>query len=124
VLEVRWLVCAEEGHWEGGLQTARDLLHRDPDRASGWLHQAYALRRARGGGLQQAWDALLPAADKFPDEPTIPYNLACYACQMQRLDEARVWLKRAAKIGGKDRIRAMALADPDLEPLRDELPKL
>ena len=61
VLEVRWLLCAEERKWDEGLQVARSLLHSAPDRASGWLHQAYALRRATNGGLRQAWDALLPA---------------------------------------------------------------
>jgi len=37
------------------------------------------------GGAKAAWDALLPAADKFPNNPNIPYNLACYACQMNKL---------------------------------------
>jgi hypothetical protein len=36
-----------------------------PDDAFGWLHQAYALRRITGGGIQAAWDALLPAADSI-----------------------------------------------------------
>src|SRR3569833_1104759 len=74
VLEVRWAICAEEANWPEGLQVARELLVRAPERASGWLHQAYALRRVPGGGLQQAWDALLPAAEEFPAEPTVAYN--------------------------------------------------
>ncbi len=56
---------------------------------AGWLHRAYALRRVANGGLPQAWDALLPAAEKFPGEPVIAYNLSCYACQMQQLDASR-----------------------------------
>jgi len=60
-------------------------------------------RRVKSGGLQAAWGMLLPAFEKFPEEPTIPYNLACYACQMKRLDEARQWLERAATIAGKRR---------------------
>lgn len=121
VLEVRWQVCAGEQQWEEGLEIARALLRQAPDRASGWLHQAYALRRVRDGGVKQAWEALLPAFEKFPDEPTIPYNLACYACQMQELHEARLWLARAADIGGAKHITQMALADRDLEPLWEEL---
>src|ERR1041385_5787113 len=77
VLEVRWLICAEQQRWEEALEVARNLLTVAPKRSSGWLHQAYALRRVPQGSLQQAWDALLPAYEKFPKESTIAYNLAC-----------------------------------------------
>jgi predicted Zn-dependent protease len=121
VLELRWMICAAERRWEEGLQLARQLMHAAPDRCSGWLNQAYALRRVPDGSVKKAWAALLPAFDKFPKEPTISYNLSCYACQMKQLDAARVWLKRAAVIGGKEHIKRMALQDPDLEPLWDEI---
>jgi tetratricopeptide (TPR) repeat protein len=124
VLEVRWFICAEEQHWEEGLQVARSLLHAAPDRASGWLHQAYALRRVSNGGVSKAWDALLPAFDLFPKESIIPYNLSCYACQLNQLETARDWFKRALMTGDKDQIKRMALADPDLEPLWPEIREL
>jgi len=124
VLELRWLICAQEKRWADGLQIARQLIHSAPDRASGWLNQAYALRRVPDGSIRQAWTALLPAFDKFPKEATISYNLSCYACQMSQLDAARVWIKRAAVIGGKEIIKKMALQDPDLEPLWNEIKEL
>ena len=124
VLELRWLICSQEQKWLDGLQIARQLIHNAPDRASGWLNQAYALRRVPEGSIRQAWTALLPAFDKFPEEPIICYNLACYACQMSQLDAARVWLKRAAVIGGKEKIKSMALQDSDLEPLWDEIKQM
>jgi len=71
-----------------------------------------------------AWDALLPAAEKFPAEPVIAYNLSCYACQMQQLDLARTWLKRAVVAGKKEAIKKMALADDDLQPLWPEIKEL
>ncbi len=123
-LEVRWLICAEGQCWEEALQVARAALQRAPKRASSWLHQAYALRRVPGGGLQQAFEALLPAFDKFPKESAIPFNLACYACQMRQLDTARLWLKRALALGDKERIKQQALADADLEPLWAEIREL
>ena len=43
------------------LRVARLLVQKAPKRATGWLHQSYALRRAPEGGLEAAWDALLPA---------------------------------------------------------------
>ena len=124
VLELRWLICAEEEQWLEGLQIARALLHHAPDRSSGWLHQAYALRRIQNGGVKQAWKALLPAFDKFPGEPIISFNLSCYACQLNLLDAARVWLKRATVLGDKKEIKRMALADKDLQPLWPEIERL
>ncbi len=121
VLEVKWLVCAEQEKWAEGLQVARELIHAAPERVWGWLHQAYALRRAPGGSVQQAWDALLPVYSQFPKEATVAYNLSCYACQLGQLDAARVWLKRAFAIGDVEHLKQQASEDPDLKPLWDEL---
>ncbi len=124
VLEARWGIYAEERQWEAAVDVARKLLQRAPHRVSGWLHHAYALRRAPEGGLEKALAALKPAVEKFPKEALIPFNLSCYACQMQRFDEARVWLKRALEVGGKEQIKQQALADPDLKPLWEEIRQL
>jgi hypothetical protein len=124
VLELRWEILALEKNWPEALQVARELIHHAPERSSGWLHQAYALRRAPGGGLKEAWHTLLPVFDKFPREPIICYNLSCYACQLQFLDAARVWLKRAAVLGGKAKIKEMAREDVDLQPLWQEIDRL
>jgi tetratricopeptide (TPR) repeat protein len=123
-LEARWTLCAHDKKWDEALDVAGLELQFFPNDSSGWLHRAYALRRARHGGLPQAWDALLPAAEKFPEEPVIAYNLACYACQMRQLDAARVWLKRALKVGDKNTIQRTALADDDLKPLWPEIEEL
>jgi predicted Zn-dependent protease len=124
VLELRWSISTEEKRWDEALQVAQTQVRLAPKRSSGWLHQASALRRVANGGIQKAWEALLPAADKFPKEPTIPFNLSCYACQLQQLDIARDWLKRAVAVGGKERIKQMALQDSDLEPLWAEIRQL
>lgn len=121
VLELRWAVYAEMKRWDLALESANELIRVLPGKVGGWLHRAYALRRVSGGGLSQAWDALLPAAEKFPKQMLVAFNLACYACQMQRLDDARHWLKRATKIGDEKGVREMALADSDLEALWPEI---
>lgn len=121
VLEVRWSISADQEHWEDCLKVAQAQLRRSPKRSSGWLHQAYALRRIPNGSVQKAWDALLPAFDMFPHVLAIPFNLSCYACQMQQLPDARDWLQRAVAVGGKAKIKRMALDDADLEPLWDEI---
>jgi predicted Zn-dependent protease len=124
VLEARWTICAREKRWVEALEIARAELAAAPDNCSGWLHRAYALRRVPDGGLPQAWEALLPSAEKFPREPVIAYNLSCYACQMQQPAVARRWLQQAMKAGGTDDIRKMALADDDLQPLWTEIREL
>ena len=121
VLEVRWQVYARAMEWNACAEIGKALVELASDRVTGWLHRAYGLRRATGGGLQVAWDALFPAAARFPDVHVVPFNLACYAAQMGRLPEAHDWLKQAFEIAEKagklNLVRLRALADPDLEPL-------
>jgi hypothetical protein len=117
VLELRWAIAAYEQDWTTGLEIARAHLKTAPELLGGWIHQAYSLRRVDSGGLQAAWDALFPAMAKFPEESLIPYNLACYACQLQQPDKARVLLARAMALGGSEEIKHMALKDSDLKPL-------
>ena len=125
VLEARWLSLARLQRWEAAAKTGRALIAAAPDRPIGWLHQAYALRRAPNGGLLAAFNALAPVANQFPKEATIPYNLACYTCQMQRdATETMNWLEQAIAAGDRKEIIAMAMKDPDLEPLRTEIAKL
>src|SRR5215475_8175914 len=66
VLEVRFSICATGQRWDAAAELAETLVTVAPDRSSGWVHRAYALRRSRGGGLQLAWAALRPAFEKFP----------------------------------------------------------
>lgn len=124
VLEARWLVCAHEKTWHDALAVANQEVATIPDMATGWLHRAYALRRINGGGLTVAWDALLPAAEKFPTEAIIAFNLSCYACQLNQMETCRIWLKRALATGGREIIKKMALEDEDLKPLWPEIKHL
>jgi Flp pilus assembly protein TadD len=124
LLEVRWILDARQEDWPAALKTAERLVQTAPGNSSGWLHRAYATRRVTEGGVEKAEEVLKPAADKFPEEPTIPYNLACYACVQGRMDEAMSWLKEAIKRGGAKKIHKMALNDSDLEPLWGEIKKL
>ena len=124
VLEMWFALHAQTADWTSALKVAGRLVELAPDRAGGWLHRAYAARRAPGGSVQAAWDALLPASGKFPEEPTIPYNLACYAAQLGQLDDALRWFKRALKAGTKEPLKRMALADADLQPLHEQIRKL
>jgi hypothetical protein len=121
VQDLRWSLCAAEKKWDAAFRVAQEIIAAVPGDPSGWLHCAYALRRMEGGGIDQAWRFLLPVAEKFPTEPVIAFNLACYACQLNQLPDARTWLQRASEIGGEKEIKMMALADDDLKPLWSEI---
>ena len=125
VIEVHWQLLASQHRWPAALEEGRKLLDLAPDRVTGWLHHAYALRRAPEGGLRAAWNALAPALEKFPKIEIVPYNLACYACQLDQLDAARAFFQRALAIGKrKERLKQMALNDRDLEPLWPEISEM
>jgi tetratricopeptide (TPR) repeat protein len=122
VLEMRWAVCAAGQRWEPALELAELLVEAAPERSSGWVHRAYSVRRTKGGGLQKAWNTLRPVFERFPKEPVIPYNLACYASQLGRLDDAWEWLHKAMeREGNVETIKSRALADSDLRPLWDRI---
>lgn len=125
VLQALWQLHAHQHRWALAHTVAELLVQTFPGDVNGWVHRAYAARRKEGGGLQAAWDALRPAVELFPDETIVPYNLACYACQLGKQDAARHWLGRALEIAGKQKAREslkqLALADSDLAPLREEI---
>ena len=121
VLGVRWQICAATQSWEAG----RDVAERQVQGHGKSRSLQSAIRRAKDGGLEKARDALLPAATRFPKEPLIPYNLACYAARSGLLEEAWTWLQKALQAGGeKPVIQALGLADEDLQPLWDRLRNL
>jgi len=119
VLELHWRICAEETDWPTALAVARQLVHGDPGNPTGWIHQSYSLHELKR--TEEAHGQLLGVAEQFSRISTVAYNLACYACQLGQPEEARRWLNRAIQLEGKDRIKAMALSDSDLIPMRDEI---
>jgi tetratricopeptide (TPR) repeat protein len=122
VLEVRWQIEAAARNWEEALEIAAGIIQIAPEEPSDWLHRSYALHELKH--TQEARDNLLRILQQFPDSTTMRYNLACYECQLGRLDEARSWLKKVLTIGNPQHIKSMALHDPDLQPLWKEIPNL
>lgn len=115
VLKMQIEVFSAAKRWNDVIEVARTLAKKLPDHAFGHLRLAYALHELKR--TQEAWHTLLPIADKFPDEWVIPYNLACYACQLGDLGEARKRLEQAFKVGDAKALKLEAAADPDLAPL-------
>jgi len=118
-LDVEWRLRAELREWNDALEVARRLIAEDPENPSGWIHQSYTLHELKR--TPEARQQLLSVADTFSTIPTVAYNLACYACQLDDPTDARTWLDRAVRLAGKEKIREMALRDPDLHPLWKEI---
>ena len=114
-LLTRWDIYAQLEHWEFAYTIAQGLVAMLPEEPVGWINRAFALHRLQR--TREAWDKLRPAADKFPNNLTISYNLACYACQLGSFDEASRWLKKAMKLADPNKVQLVALDDPDLKPL-------
>jgi len=103
--------------WDDAALLAETLCAQCPEEASFWLHFAYAARRRANGSIERTYEILAPMQVIFPNEWLIAYNLACYLCQMNRLDEAEAMLAAARAVGG-GKVDQLAEDDEDLAPLR------
>lgn len=118
VLEVRWHIYAKAEKWAVCLDIARVITRLVPDRPFGWIYRSTALQKLTR--TREAFDQLLPSAEKFPEVWTIPYNLAGYCAQLGRLDECQQWFKRAMAID-EHSVKGEAIDDPNLKPLCDSM---
>lgn len=114
VIAVRLAVLQEQRNWPALCALAGELARRSPEEAAAWVTWAYATRRA--DSLEAAEKILLEAETHHPKEPTIQFNLGCYACQQGNLKLARRRVARAIALNEK--FGALAQNDPDLAPLR------
>lgn len=121
VLVIRLEISSKAGKWDKAAEIAGTLVQIRPDDPQFWISHAYATRRKPGGGILQAREILRQAQTLFPKEPLIPYNLACYDCQLGDREEAWRCLKIAFELGNAKQVKLMALQDPDLEPLRTKI---
>jgi predicted Zn-dependent protease len=121
VLEVRWQIYAKLMNWEASVDIAKAITKLRPDQSNGWIHLAYSTRLMEGSGLWAAIEVLKSVVEQFPDCPMVCYYLACYTSRFGRLVESEKWWNKALDIakraGSFDKIRLMALDEPDLEPL-------
>lgn len=123
VLELYWSIYALFKEWDKAMPVTEKLVEVAPQNPSGWINRSYTLHEMKR--TKEALELLLPAVEKFPENEIIPYNLACYYCQLGDLSEARRWLKKALNVANnRESIKSMALNDPDLKPLQDEIESL
>ena len=119
VLCARWQLYAKAEQWEKAIEVAQAIATMAPEASIGWIHWAYSLHELKR--TREARAVLLPVVNLFPNEYTLRYNLACYECQLGDFGAAMDWLQKAIAMGDQMEVRQMALADPDLLPLRDKI---
>lgn len=110
-------LAMEERRWSDASQFARTLRDRQPNEPAFCIQLAYSVRRAES--IEAARYILLNARKRFPKVAVIPFNLACYECQLGRLDEAMNLLQKAFKLDAS--FREQAFEDDDLKPIWDRL---
>lgn len=118
-IAVRIALHHEQENWAAVRDLARELIQRDAADAAVWVTCAYATRRV--DSLAAAEIILIQGEKHHPEEPTIQFNLGCYACQRGDLKEARRRVARAIELDAK--FKAIAASDPDLIPLRAAWPE-
>lgn len=84
---------------EATLGIAAALIQLEPDDPLGWIHRSYALHELKR--TAEARDNLLRVVDKFPASATMRYNLACYECQLGRLERQELAQQRIRACGFK-----------------------
>jgi predicted Zn-dependent protease len=113
-LTLRMEIFRAQSRWIELRVTAGELTRRQPANADAWITFAYATRRAES--LHAAEVILREAELRHPREPTIQFNLGCYACQRGDLAEAR---RRGAPANAPEpHYKIAAQTDPDLTALR------
>ena len=122
VLESWWKVFSEEKNWPAAFECGAKLSVLAPNRATGWIAQAFALHELKR--TREAYELLHSVVGRFREHFVIPYNLACYQCQLGNKDEALKWLQRAIDAADAKTIHEMAMDDADLSPLRKEIARL
>jgi hypothetical protein len=106
--------------WPMMRDLAEKLVKLCPEECNPWVWLASATRRSRS--IMEAQAILMDALKHHDSEPTIHFNLACYAFLAGDLPLARERLARACLLEPKK--HEFALKDSDLEPLWAELGKI
>jgi lipopolysaccharide biosynthesis regulator YciM len=113
-LRVRLELAMAEEEWDRVIALAPDLVALDSAEERPWVAWAYALRELKR--INEAQEILLAGVRMIGEpSPLVEYNLACYACLLGELEEAKQLL---AHVYARDKSwRAVAREDPDLAAL-------
>ena len=125
VQKVRLQIALRSRDWSGAFALAQGLIQASPRDGQIYLWRSQAVRHLSDDGLSRALSLLLEVANDFPDEPAIPFQLACYNCQLDQASTAQCWLaiafECALRNGTAKKWKSTALDEGDLAPLRKKM---
>jgi len=118
VLRVRVDLYMASKEWELVIVVAKPVCEASPADEGAWVAWAYALRELQQ--VTEAQDVLLRAEPLHGKTcGVLHYNLACYACLLGNLKEARRRFAKACKMNPE--WKTASLDDDDLRALREDL---
>lgn len=120
VVKLRWRIFGRKENWQTVLKIARTICSLEPVASTSEFNlDEHRFARRVPAVVAKKVPHVRNGAEAIglPELFAIPYNLACYACQLGNVNEAWEWFKMAAGMSDRDELRRIALNDPDLEPL-------
>lgn len=114
VVEMHLVTFMQAKEWERALEYGRTLCKLRPEEISGFIHSAFCLHEL--GRTAEAKELLTSGPPALLKEANYFYNLACYECVLDHLDEAQKHLTKSFELDSK--YRDFAKNDPDLQALR------
>ena len=119
VLARRFNMLAKAECWHNAEKIAEEIIELEPASTFGWIRRSDALRKQDLTGTARM--KLLPAAETFPEDIAIRYNLACYECVLGNIGQAKSYLLDALNLAHDqkctDEWKKKMLGDEDLKPL-------
>jgi tetratricopeptide (TPR) repeat protein len=86
---------------------------------SPWEHYFAAIPAVKAGDWDRAAALTAEGLERYPDNPPLLYNLACYEARAGRREDALEHLRRAFE-AAPDQVREWAKDDEDLDSIRDD----
>jgi predicted Zn-dependent protease len=113
ILHLRLSILMEQNQWLQALPCAELLCSLLPDQEDPYIKRAFILHEMHQ--TQAAKDCLLQGPSSLRDNALYYYNMACYECQLNHVQEAWLLLERAIQLDAN--YREIARTDTDLTPL-------
>ncbi len=100
---------------EADIATLESRRRSDPDNVV--VLRALGLLHAGNGDHTEAIETFMALAGLQPDNPEVPYNIACLYARQNRTDEAISWLQKAVDKGFSN--WSLLKSDRDLQAIRE-----
>jgi tetratricopeptide (TPR) repeat protein len=119
VLDVQWQVLLKAKEHARCLEIAKNLVQIAGGQPMAWAKLAQSFYYL--GRYQDAYDCASTALKQFGKDFALHYDLACYACLLGQIDEAKARLREAIHLRDAPYVKSMACQDKDLEALWTEI---